>query len=126
VFAQFGKIAPAIVCRSERVSPCPFAQPGASTSPSAARRRSRCTSNVSAAMALEGLHHITAITGDAARNVDFCARTTGLRLMRKTVNVDQPAAYHLYFGDEQGRARAVPRGRDGGGRAADPDHRSSG
>jgi glyoxalase family protein len=53
-------------------------------------------------MALEGLHHITAITGDATRNVDFYARALGLRLVKKTVNFDRPEAYHLYFGDEQG------------------------
>jgi catechol 2,3-dioxygenase-like lactoylglutathione lyase family enzyme len=41
-------------------------------------------------MALEGLHHITAITGDAPRNVDFYARALGLRLVKKTVNFDQP------------------------------------
>jgi glyoxalase family protein len=53
-------------------------------------------------MAFEGLHHITAITGDAVRNVDFYAGTLGLRLVKKTVNFDQPTAYHLYYGDEQG------------------------
>jgi glyoxalase family protein len=53
-------------------------------------------------MALEGLHHITAITADAPRNVDFYARLLGLRLVKKTVNFDQPDVYHLYFGDERG------------------------
>ncbi len=53
-------------------------------------------------MAIEGLHHITAITGDAPGNVDFYARTLGLRLVKKTVNFDQPEAYHLYYGDERG------------------------
>jgi catechol 2,3-dioxygenase-like lactoylglutathione lyase family enzyme len=53
-------------------------------------------------MAVEGLHHITAITGGAARNVDVYARTLGLRLVKKTVNFDQPAAYHHYYGDEIG------------------------
>jgi glyoxalase family protein len=65
------------------------------------RPRSRHGSNVRA-MALEGLHHITAITADATRNVDFYARTLGLRLVKKTVNFDQPTAYHLYYGDEHG------------------------
>jgi glyoxalase family protein len=41
-------------------------------------------------MKLEGLHHVTAITGDAPRNVDFYARLLGLRLVKKTVNFDQP------------------------------------
>jgi len=53
-------------------------------------------------MALEGLHHITAITAHARRNVDFYARALGLRLVKKTVNFDQPTAYHLYYGDERG------------------------
>jgi glyoxalase family protein len=53
-------------------------------------------------MALEGLHHITAITGDAPRNVDFYGRALGLRLVKKTVNFDRPEAYHLYYGDERG------------------------
>ena len=44
-------------------------------------------------MALEGLHHITAITADAPRNVDFYARILGLRLVKKTVNFDQPHVY---------------------------------
>src|SRR3954463_13714827 len=51
---------------------------------------------------LEGLHHITMITGDARKNVDFYANTLGLRFVKKTVNFDSPDAYHLYFGDEQG------------------------
>jgi glyoxalase family protein len=53
-------------------------------------------------MQLDGLHHITMITGDAQRNVDFYADVLGLRLVKKTVNFDAPEAYHLYFGDEQG------------------------
>ena len=59
-------------------------------------------------MALEGLHHITAITADAPRNVDFYARVLGLRLVKKTVNFDQPDVYHLYFGDERGDAGLDP------------------
>ncbi|HET6548824.1 MAG TPA: VOC family protein [Solirubrobacter sp.] len=53
-------------------------------------------------MRLQGLHHLTMITCDAQRNVDFYANTLGLRLVKKTVNFDSPDAYHLYFGDEQG------------------------
>ena len=53
-------------------------------------------------MKLEGLHHLTMITGDAQRNVDFYAGVLGLRLVKKTVNFDSPDAYHLYFGDEVG------------------------
>jgi len=58
-------------------------------------------------MALEGIHHITAITADAPRNVDFYARTLGLRLVKKTVNFDAPDVYHLYFGDEQGTPGSI-------------------
>jgi glyoxalase family protein len=58
-------------------------------------------------MALEGLHHITAITADAPRNVDFYARTLGLRLVKKTVNFDQPDVYHLYYGDEDGTPGSI-------------------
>jgi glyoxalase family protein len=53
-------------------------------------------------MELEGIHHITAITGDAPRNVDFYARVLGLRLVKKTVNQDDPTIYHLFYGDEDG------------------------
>ena len=54
-------------------------------------------------MALEGLHHVTAITADAPRNVDFYTRLLGLRMVKKTVNFDQPDVYHLYYGDEPAR-----------------------
>jgi len=53
-------------------------------------------------MKLEGIHHITAITGDAPRNVDFYARVLGLRLVKKTVNQDDPTVYHLFYADEKG------------------------
>jgi glyoxalase family protein len=58
-------------------------------------------------MELNGLHHITMITGDARRNVDFYADLLGLRLVKKTVNFDAPEAYHLYFGDEQGSPGSI-------------------
>ena len=54
------------------------------------------------AVQLEGIHHITCITGDAPRNVDFYARVMGLRMVKKTVNQDQPTIYHLFYGDEEG------------------------
>ncbi len=54
-------------------------------------------------MQLEGIHHISAITGDAARNLDFYTRVLGLRLVAKTVNQDDPSVYHLFYADEQGR-----------------------
>jgi glyoxalase family protein len=58
-------------------------------------------------MRLEGLHHITMITGDAQSNVAFYADTLGLRLVKKTVNFDDPSAYHLYFGDETGAPGSI-------------------
>ena len=53
-------------------------------------------------MNFDGIHHITAITGDAPRNVDFYTRVLGLRLTAKSVNQDDPGVYHLFFGDEVG------------------------
>jgi glyoxalase family protein len=58
-------------------------------------------------MNLDGLHHITMITGDAEKNVDFYADVLGLRLVKKTVNFDAPDAYHLYFGDTQGSPGSI-------------------
>src|SRR5271165_76396 len=53
-------------------------------------------------MRLEGIHHITAITADAVGNVDFYAGVLGLRMVKKTVNQDDPTVYHLFYGDERG------------------------
>ena len=53
-------------------------------------------------MKLNGIHHITAITGDAQRNVDFYAGVLGLRMVKKTVNQDEPSVYHLFYADEEG------------------------
>ncbi len=75
-------------------------------------------------MKLEGIHHITAITADASRNLDFYTRVMGLRLVKKTVNQDDPTVYHLFYADEQGSPGAdltffeypgAPRGRAGDG-----------
>jgi glyoxalase family protein len=75
-------------------------------------------------MKLEGIHHITAITADARGNVDFYARLLGLRMVKKTVNQDDPSVYHLFYADEEGRPGAdltffefpgVPVGRAGDG-----------
>jgi glyoxalase family protein len=55
-------------------------------------------------MYLDGIHHITAITGDARRNLDFYTRVLGLRLVAKSVNQDDPSVYHLFYADEQARA----------------------
>jgi glyoxalase family protein len=53
-------------------------------------------------MRFEGIHHITLITGDAPGNVDFYARVLGLRLVKKSVNQDDPTVYHLFYADDQG------------------------
>jgi glyoxalase family protein len=53
-------------------------------------------------MRLEGIHHITAITAEAQKNVDFYAGLLGLRLVKKTVNQDDPTVYHLFYADERG------------------------
>src|SRR5688572_26352588 len=75
-------------------------------------------------MRLEGIHHITLITGDAPRNVDFYTRVLGLRMVKKTVNQDDPTVYHLFYADEEGTPGAditffeypgAAPGRDGAG-----------
>jgi len=75
-------------------------------------------------MQLDGIHHVTCITADAPRNVDFYTRVLGLRLVKKTVNQDDPTVYHLFYADEAGSAGAditffeypgVRRGRAGAG-----------
>lgn len=53
-------------------------------------------------MQLDGIHHITAVTGDAPRNLDFYTRVLGMRLVKKTVNQDDPTVYHLFYADEAG------------------------
>jgi glyoxalase family protein len=74
-----------------------------------------------------GIHHITAIAGDPQKNLDFYAGMLGLRLIKLTVNFDDPATYHLYYGDEIGRPGSIltffpwpdgRRGRQGTGQAA--------
>src|SRR3954452_11037810 len=55
-------------------------------------------------MRLEGVHHVTAITGDAPKNVDFYTRVMGLRLVAKSVNQDDPTVYHLFYASETGQA----------------------
>lgn len=75
-----------------------------------------------------GLHHITAIADNARRNHDFYTRILGLRLVKKTVNFDDPGTYHFYFGDEQGSPgtiltffpwEGIGQGRTGTGMATD-------
>ncbi|HJW17527.1 MAG TPA: ring-cleaving dioxygenase [Flavisolibacter sp.] len=54
-----------------------------------------------------GLHHITAIAGDAQRNYDFYTKVLGFRLVKKTVNFDDPGTYHFYYGDETGTPGSI-------------------
>lgn len=56
---------------------------------------------------ISGIHHVTALAGDPSRNVDFYRRVLGLRLVKKTVNFDDPGTYHLYYGDETGRPGTI-------------------
>ncbi|MEO6683577.1 MAG: ring-cleaving dioxygenase [Ginsengibacter sp.] len=56
---------------------------------------------------LLGIHHITAIAGDAQRNYDFYTKTLGMRLVKKTVNFDDPQTYHFYFGDTVGNPGTI-------------------
>lgn len=75
-------------------------------------------------MKLEGIHHVTAITGDAPNNVEFYAGVLGLRMVKRTVNQDDPTIYHLFYADQRGSPGAdmtffeypgAPRGRAGDG-----------
>ena len=56
---------------------------------------------------MSGIHHVTAISGAAERNLDFYTRVLGLRLVKKTVNFDDPGTYHLYYGDTQGQPGTI-------------------
>jgi glyoxalase family protein len=53
-------------------------------------------------MKLDGVHHVTCITGDAPQNVDYYVGTLGLRMVKKSVNQDDPTVYHLFYADERG------------------------
>jgi glyoxalase family protein len=84
-------------------------------------RRSRVTND---STALGGIHHVTAIASDPQQNVDFYMGLLGLRLVKRTVNFDDPGSYHLYYGDDLGRPGTAmtffawpgaPRGRGGTG-----------
>ena len=75
-------------------------------------------------MRFDGIHHVTCITADAPRNVDFYTRVLGLRLVKRSVNQDDPTVYHLFYADEAGSPGSditffeypgVPRGRAGAG-----------
>jgi glyoxalase family protein len=84
------------------------------------------SSKPNATVCLSGLHHVTAVAGDPRRNVDFYTHVLGLRLIKRTVNFDDPSTYHLYYGDNVGTPGSVltffpwagiRRGRPGHGQA---------
>ena len=75
-------------------------------------------------MSVLGIHHVTAIASDPQRTLDFYTGVLGLRLVKRTVNFDDPQTYHFYFGDETGTPGSiltffpwpgVPQGRQGAG-----------
>lgn len=81
---------------------------------------------------MQGIHHVTAIAGDPQDNLDFYTGFLGLRLVKKTVNFDDPGTYHLYYGDEQGSPGTlltffpwpdIYRGRSGSGQAVQTSFR---
>lgn len=59
------------------------------------------------AQLITGIHHITALAGDAQQNIDFYCGVLGLRLVKKTVNFDAPDVYHFYYGDETGKPGSI-------------------
>src|SRR5919201_6851009 len=76
---------------------------------------------------MAGVHHVTAICGRAERNLAFYTHVLGLRFVKRTVNFDDPGAYHLYYGDEVGHPGTLltffawpgaPKGRQGTGQVA--------
>lgn len=81
---------------------------------------------------MSGLHHVTAIAGDPARNVDFYTHVLGLRMVKKSVNQDDPGTYHLYYGDAVGSPGTIltffpwphiPKGRSGVGGTHETSYR---
>ena len=56
---------------------------------------------------ISGIHHVTAITANPQKNIDFYCGVLGLRLVKLTVNYDDPGSYHLYYGDELGHPGTI-------------------
>ena len=79
---------------------------------------------------VKGIHHITSVSGKAAENFHFYTQVLGLRLVKKTVNFDDPGVYHLYYGDRTGSPGTLmtffpyggPRARKGAGQVAASQH----
>src|SRR5262249_9787360 len=102
---------------------------------SASGRVSTLSLTVGGRMRLEGVHHVTAITGDVLQNVDFHTRVLALRLVGKPVNQDDASVYHVFFSDEHGHpgsdtpffeSRRAARGRAGAGMVYRVEWRVSG
>src|SRR5579872_2138906 len=70
--------------------------------PSMPSRRRGQPARYGAHVRLDGIHHVTCVTGDAPKNVDYYTGTLGLRLVKKSVNQDDPTVYHLFYADEKG------------------------
>jgi glyoxalase family protein len=84
-----------------------FANLDATLSPEGQGNRDLLWRKEGSTMRENGIHHVTAIAGDARRNFEFYTRTLGLRFVKKTVNFDDPGTYHLYYGDESGRPGTI-------------------
>src|SRR4051812_2324214 len=72
-----------------------------------ARANQKVNTMTTTEKSIPGIHHVTAITADAQKNIDFYCGVLGLRLVKLTVNFDDPSSYHLYYGDEVGRPRTI-------------------
>jgi glyoxalase family protein len=72
-----------------------------------AMKRSIVSRKDISAMTLSGIHHVTAIAGPARRNLEFYTKALGMRLVKRTVNFDDPGTYHLYYGDENGQPGTI-------------------
>jgi glyoxalase family protein len=96
----------------------------AATTDKIVRQRARVFRRIFMSADTSGIHHVTAIAGEPQRNVDFYVGVLGLRMVKKTVNFDDPGTYHLYYGDGAGSPGTImtffpwagaPHGRIGSG-----------
>lgn len=94
-------------CRTDSRSPAPRESPSSNTEPPMQTMTQSDNPAATAADAIRGIHHITAIASDPQRNLDFYALALGLRFVKRTVNFDDPGSYHLYYGDAAGAPGTV-------------------
>ena len=99
-------------------------QPGYKSKTNSNKKRNKKNNNNNSGGDILGIHHVTAIASDPQKNIDFYTQILGLRLVKLTVNFDDPTTYHLYYGDELGRPGTIltffpwpnaPKGRRGTG-----------